>query len=174
MLANIPAILKHLGKEGKAAAAGQQALFAGPVVDDLKLIELPDWSDHERLWNERRVLGTFVTGHPLDRYADKTRGKVTHQCRERLDMLRSGSGVRLVVAGLVREFRRFNRIAYLTLEDATGVLEIIAFNDEADRYAHCLMRDAVIAVRVKARHDATRSSLQLVDAFRLGHFRSPK
>lgn len=174
MIANIPAILKHVSKEAKAAAAGQQGLFGAPVQDDLKLVELPEWSDHERLWRERKVLGTFLSGHPLDRYREKLKGKVTHQCREEHDLMRSGGNVRLVVAGIVHDYRRFPRIAYLTLEDGTGLLEMIVFNDEADRFAHCLMKDALVAVKVRPRHDATRSSLQLVEAFRVGHFRAPQ
>lgn len=174
MLANLPAILKHLSKEHKAAAAGQGGLFEAPALEQLKLVELPDWSEHERLWHERKALGGFVSGHPLNRYRDKVAGRVTHRCHEHADIMASGSGVRLVVAGLVHDFRRFPRISYMTLGDGTGTLEIIAFNDEADRFAHCLMRDAIIACKVKARHDANRSSLQLVDAFRLGHFRAPK
>ena len=39
--------------------------------DDLP--NIPDWEEGERLANEKEVLGFFVSGHPLDKYAEKIR-----------------------------------------------------------------------------------------------------
>src|ERR1700729_2676478 len=63
--------------------AGQHGLFAGLAsvfesngngtkrVDDLP--NTPDWDDNQRLQSEKEVLGFFVSGHPLDKYAEKLR-----------------------------------------------------------------------------------------------------
>src|SRR6202041_3654451 len=63
--------------------AGQHGLFAGlsalfesgtnghKSVDDLP--NTPDWDENERLQAEKEVLGFFVSGHPLDKYAEKLR-----------------------------------------------------------------------------------------------------
>ena len=34
---------------------------------------LPDWDENQRLQSEKEVLGFFVSGHPLDKYAEKLR-----------------------------------------------------------------------------------------------------
>ncbi len=34
---------------------------------------IADWEESERLANEKEVLGFFVSGHPLDKYAEKLR-----------------------------------------------------------------------------------------------------
>ena len=63
--------------------AGQHGLFAGLAsvfesngngaksVDDLP--NTPDWDENQRLQSEKEVLGFFVSGHPLDKYAEKLR-----------------------------------------------------------------------------------------------------
>ena len=62
--------------------AGQHGLFAGLAGlfengnghkshDDLP--NTPDWDENERLQSEKEVLGFFVSGHPLDKYAEKLR-----------------------------------------------------------------------------------------------------
>ena len=63
--------------------AGQHGLFAGLASlfeggtnghksnDDLP--NTPDWDENERLQAEKEVLGFFVSGHPLDKYAEKLR-----------------------------------------------------------------------------------------------------
>src|SRR6202034_3399941 len=71
--------MERAKKAQKDNAAGQHGLFGlfnelptpGHDVDDLTRI--PDWEQGERLANEREVLGFFVSGHPLDKYAEKLR-----------------------------------------------------------------------------------------------------
>src|SRR6202034_2466721 len=71
--------MERAQKAQKDAAAGQHGLFGlfnelptpGHDVDDLTRI--PDWEQGERLANEKEVLGFFVSGHPLDKYAEKLR-----------------------------------------------------------------------------------------------------
>lgn len=174
MIANIPAILKHIGKQGKAEAVGQASLFGPAKQEELKLVELPEWDEDTKLYHEKKVLGHFLSGHPILRVKHKTAGKVTHLCSEYDGMLRSERNCRIVVAGLVTRYESRGRIWLLDLEDDTGSIECMLFSDEADRLAHVLMVNALVAVRIKPRHSETRSSLQVVDAFRLGQFRPKK
>jgi DNA polymerase-3 subunit alpha len=171
LLASIPIVLKHLSDGRKHA--GQVGLFAAPTVEDLPLADLPDWPDDTRLWHERRVLGAFVSGHPVIPRREARADSFTHRCRDSFDMERS-VGARIVVAGLVRRYEQRPRIAFLTLEDETGAFDCIAFSDEFERFAHCLMVNAILAVQLKPRFDNDRRSLQLVNAFRLGHLRNPE
>lgn len=175
MVASLPAILKHLKKEREKAGAGMGAgLFGAPEQDDLKLADLPDWDQDTKLYYERKVLGTFVTGHPLDGCADKiAAAKTTHTCRQFDDMVEAGRRDRLVVAGLVESVEPRGRLTLMTMSDQTGRIETIMFSEEADKLAHCLMRNAMVVVKLTPRHSGDRRSLQVMNAYRIGHFRTP-
>lgn len=170
LLANLPRVLAHLSKQRPHAAAGQTSLFGdvGAAEAPFEYVELPDYSTHEKLWHERRVLGAFVSGHPLESFQGKL-GACTHKCRESYDMLQSG-GARIVVAGLIRQYTRAPRIGFITLEDETGVLEAVIFNDEAERFAAHLADDMIVALKLKPRFDNDRSSLQVLQVHRFGRF----
>jgi DNA polymerase-3 subunit alpha len=169
MLANLTAIQKHITKSRPHQAAGQGGLFSEAPIEDLKMIELPEFSADELLWRERHALGSFVTGHPLDRYRHKL-AKVTHACREERDMLNSGTSARMVVAGLIRVIRTGPRMSFLELDDGTGAIEVGAFSEEAARFAHCLVVDTLVALQIKPRYSNDRSSLQMIKAHKLGQF----
>ena len=95
-----------------------------------------------RLANEKEVLGFFVSGHPLDKYAEKLRnltGVITvAEALERKPPERRWGGQpdpadEIQVAGImqglrVQKTRRDQQLyAQATLEDATGKIELIAF-----------------------------------------------
>ena len=71
--------MERAQKAQKDAAQGQTGLFglfdegprAGRDADELPRVA--DWEEGERLANEKEVLGFFVSGHPLDKYAEKLR-----------------------------------------------------------------------------------------------------
>ena len=73
----VDSAMERAQKTQKDAAQGQAGLFGlfneqpshGKSGDDLP--NVPDWEEGERLANEKEVLGFFVSGHPLDKYADK-------------------------------------------------------------------------------------------------------
>lgn len=171
MIANLPAILKHVKKDHLAEAGGQAGLFGDAVTEDLNLIELPEWDEDTKLYNERKALGCFLTGHPILKARAKYERSITHTCRERDDMLRSDSRSRIVVAGMIVRYEIAGRIAFLEVQDQTGTLDTILFSEEQQRFAHCLMVNSLVALKLKPRHSETRSSLQLIEAHRLGHWR---
>src|SRR5580698_1700815 len=83
LYAAVDKAMERAQKAQKDAAQGQTGLFGlfddGPAHghngarngDDLPRV--PDWEEGERLANEKEVLGFFVSGHPLDKYAEKLR-----------------------------------------------------------------------------------------------------
>ena len=79
LTAAIDKAMERAQKAQKDAAAGQSGLFGlfdetpkkGGNGDELPAA--PDWEESVRLANEKEVLGFFVSGHPLDRYAEKLR-----------------------------------------------------------------------------------------------------
>ena len=79
LFAAVDKAMERAQKAQRDAAQGQTGLFGlfnegpanGHVNDDLPRV--PDWEEADRLANEKEVLGFFVSGHPLDKYAEKLR-----------------------------------------------------------------------------------------------------
>jgi DNA polymerase-3 subunit alpha len=171
-------------KAQKDAAAGQSGLFGlfdetprkGGNGDDLP--PAPDWEESVRLANEKEVLGFFVSGHPLDRYAEKLRnltGVITiAEALERKPPERRWGGQNdsadeIMVAGImqglrVQKTRRDQKLyAQAVLEDATGKIELIAFPRDYEKLSASLRIEAPVLVRgVRSGDDESAPKLSLV------------
>jgi DNA polymerase-3 subunit alpha len=152
----------------KDAAQGQSGLFglfdegpkAGRDADDLP--KTADWEESERLANEKEVLGFFVSGHPLDKYAEKLRNLAgvisTAEALERKPPeKRWGSQTdpadEILVAGIIQGLRvqktkRDQKLyAQAVLEDATGKIELVCFPRDYERLSGQLKIEAPVLVR---------------------------
>jgi DNA polymerase-3 subunit alpha len=135
----------------KKAAAG----------DDLPRV--PDWEESERLANEKEVLGFFVSGHPLDKYADKLRnlpGVITvtealeRKPPERAWGRQTDPADDIQVAGTLfgmaspRKSKRDGKLyAMGHLEDATGKIDVICFARDYEHLAEQLKTEAPVLLR---------------------------
>jgi DNA polymerase-3 subunit alpha len=161
--------MERAQKAQKDAAAGQHGLFglfnespaAGRDADDLPRIA--DWEEGERLANEKEVLGFFVSGHPLDKYAEKLRNLTgvisTAEALERKPPekrwgAQADPADELQVVGILhgtaspRKSKRDGKLyAMGHLEDASGKIEVICFAREYDRLADLLKIEAPVLVR---------------------------
>jgi DNA polymerase-3 subunit alpha len=164
----IDSAMERAQKAQKDAAQGQSGLFGlfddapmhGRKGDDLP--ETPDWEEGLRLANEKEVLGFFVSGHPLDKYAEKIKnlsGVIsTAEALERKPPERrwgkeSDPSDEIQVAGTmhglrVQKTKREGKLyAQATLEDATGKIDIIAFPRDYERLSEQLKIEAPVLVR---------------------------
>jgi DNA polymerase-3 subunit alpha len=132
----------------------------GHDADSLPLA--PDWEETVRLANEKEVLGFFVSGHPLDKYAEKLRNLTgvitTAEALERKPPERRWGGQQdpadeIQVAGIlnglrVQKSRRDQRLyAQGWLEDATGKMELICFARDYEKLAAQLKIEVPVLVR---------------------------
>jgi DNA polymerase-3 subunit alpha len=168
LTAAVDKAMERAQKAQKDAAAGQSGLFGlfdetprkGGNGDDLPAA--PDWEESMRLANEKEVLGFFVSGHPLDRYAEKLRnltGVITiAEALERKPPERRWGGQsdpadEIVVAGImqglrVQKTRRDQKLyAQAILEDATGKIELIAFPRDYEKLSASLRIEAPVLIR---------------------------
>ncbi|MGA2270852.1 MAG: DNA polymerase III subunit alpha [Bryobacteraceae bacterium] len=105
--------------------SGQVGLFGEAVAEEAHAVPLPnvpDWTDKEKLGGEKEMLGFWVTGHPLDRYADKVAELATHNSGN-MEGLNKGAEVALcgVLTGITRKRNREGKPwAAMTLEDRNG------------------------------------------------------
>ncbi|MGA3080770.1 MAG: DNA polymerase III subunit alpha [Terracidiphilus sp.] len=160
--------MERAQKTQKDAAQGQSGLFGlfdeGPKAgrDADELPKIADWEESERLANEKEVLGFFVSGHPLDKYAEKLRNltgvipvaeALERKPPERRWGGQSDSGDEIQVAGMILGLRvqKTKRDAKLyaqgALEDATGKIELVCFPRDYERLAEQLKMQAPVLLR---------------------------
>ena len=160
--------MERAQKAQRDAEQGQSGLFG--LFDEAPahgregdaLPPAPDWEESVRLANEKEVLGFFVSGHPLDKYAEKLRnltGVITvAEALERKPAERRWGGQQemadeILVAGMihglrVQKSRRDQRLyAQAALEDATGKIELICFARDYERLAAQLKMEVPVLVR---------------------------
>jgi DNA polymerase III subunit alpha len=132
---------------------GQVGLFGDILGHDethaAQLPSVPDWSDKEKLAAEKEMLGFWVTGHPLDRYADKIAELASHDSSN-LEGLAKGADVTLcgVLTGITRKRNREGKPwVSLTIEDRSGSVDGMVFAASYERLAAEAVEDRAVLVR---------------------------
>ncbi len=132
---------------------GQAGLFGEMLAHEethaAPLPTVPDWSDKEKLAAEKEMLGFWVTGHPLDRYADKI-AELAKYDSSNLEGLAKGAEVTLcgVLTGITRKRNREGKPwAVMTIEDRSGSVEAMVFAASYERLAPDVVEDRAVLVR---------------------------
>src|SRR5699024_9961238 len=105
------------------------------------------WEDLERLAHEKKLRGLYLSGHPMQVYAELVT-KLGAQplaplTREQAEV----GGTRPVrVVGLVADVRRFPQRRVVTLDDGEGTLEVKVFDEVAERTPELLSPDRIVVV----------------------------
>lgn len=171
LLAAVDKTMERAQKAQRDIEAGQAGLFGifSAPADDAKhddLPNVPDMEESQRLAAEKEVLGFFVSGHPLDKYAEKLRnlpGVV--DVATALEMKPPPSNGRrgqapeneIAIAGVmlglkVAKSKKSGELyANLSLEDASGKIDMICFPRDYERLAQSLRIEAPVLVRGQLR-----------------------
>ena len=145
-----PVLLDNKARERKNAWEGQMSLFDLVSEKEKKeyQVSFPDvgeYSKEELLAFEKDILGVYISGHPLDDYEGLWRKNITATAAdfivdEETEEAAVKDGMKAVVGGLVvgkvvKTTRSNQLMAFITLEDLMGSVEVIVFpkNYEADR-----------------------------------------
>jgi DNA polymerase-3 subunit alpha len=115
------------------AKVNQLSLFA-PVEENIFEVDLPavdEWADDVRLAYEKETLGFYLTGHPLQRYQD-TLEKLSNTNTEEINSLADHTPV--MFGGMIAALKEINskrgeRMAFATLEDRRGKVELVIFSN---------------------------------------------
>jgi len=140
----------------RARLSGQEGLFGDVFGGDHPHVEkplpaIPDWTLREKLQGEKEMLGFYVTGHPLDDYADKIRELATHDSSN-LEGLAKGADVAMcgMITGIQRKRNREQKPwAAMVLEDRTGAVDALVFTTSYERLAPMLVEDQAVLVRAQ-------------------------
>jgi DNA polymerase-3 subunit alpha len=127
------------------------------------------WGDHEKLSYEKELLGFYVSGHPLDAYADLFAAK-NYPPISSLAELDDRSQFRIggAIAQVEKKFtrREGKPFAVVWVEDLTGTIEIVVWNDVYVIVSEILVPGRVVEVRgtIDTRGDSLRATAQKIRA----------
>ncbi|MFQ5881454.1 MAG: DNA polymerase III subunit alpha [Candidatus Methylomirabilales bacterium] len=111
--------------------------------------DIPEWPHAQRLTAEREILGFYVTGHPLAEY-EALRKRHATATTDELSSMRDKQTVSLCgIITAVKEISTKNgdRMAFVTLEDLRGSVEMIAFPDLYKAKMLYLVKDTPVLVK---------------------------
>ncbi|MDQ1692754.1 MAG: polymerase subunit alpha, partial [Acidobacteriaceae bacterium] len=184
--------MERAQKSQRDLAAGQSGLFGGlgAIFDDAfansangngasangahgddPLPNVPEWDENQRLQSEKEVLGFFVSGHPMDKYADKIKNVKAVSTADALDMKPAPPPTRrgqsqpendITIAGVIvglkvaKSKRSGELYAQACLEDTVGKIDLICFPKDYPKLAEALKIDVPVLVRgqIRAEEDA--------------------
>ncbi len=154
-------LIDQVSSRKKSAVAGQMTLFDIVSEDDKSdyVIQYPDVGEFPKemlLGFEKEVLGIYLSGHPLEEYMEKIKKNVTAVTadfvrEEETGAVKVADNQHVVVGGMIAEktikFTRNNKaMAFITIEDLTGTVEVIIFPKDYERYQRYLNADEKIFV----------------------------
>lgn len=148
LMVNLGSALQLAGQHNKNEETGQDDMFAMAVdTGDQSHVDTPEWSKEKRLEGEKETLGLYLTGHPIERFAQEL-AEMTHTT---IADLKPSQDRKVVVAGLVvatrtMRTRRGDRMMFLTLDDRSGRLELAVFSELYARHRDLLVKDNLLVV----------------------------
>jgi len=154
--AAIEGAMSHGQKMEHQRTVGQHGLFLGggatqTLADDeqTSLPEAEDWTEDQQLSGEHSVLGFYVSGHPLDKYAGRLRDLGVTELGA---LEQKQNGEELIIAGIIVQTRpmrsrRGARWAISRVQDQTGGVEVLIFPEAFERYENTLKSTTPLAIR---------------------------
>ena len=163
-------IMDGVNQEKKNSITGQMSLFDIMGEEERKSFEvkLPDvgeYAKETKLAFEKEVLGVYISGHPLEEYEQSWRKNISAVTSDFYPDEESGQphvpdGSKQIVGGMITEktikYTKNNKVmAFLTLEDLVGTVEVVVFPRDYEKNAHMMEVDAKVFIqgRVSAEDD---------------------
>ncbi len=145
LLASVGVALEYA--EQTSRAVNQVSLFNEDDIAAEKplLNSMPQWTEKEKLQNEKMALGFYLSGHPYNAYVDELKNFVT----TRLDCLSPKREVQ-ILAGIVYSVRiqmtRRGKMGVIVLDDGSARVELVVYSELFDVNRHWLKEDQLLIV----------------------------
>lgn len=155
-------IVDQVAHQKKSSMSGQMTLFDLVSEEEkkeyeIKYPEVGEFDSEIALGFEKEVLGIYLSGHPLEKYMDKLKKTATANAvdfirDEDTGVTKIADNASVIIGGMIADrtvkFTRNNKaMAFITLEDLTGTVEVIIFPKDYERYQRYLTEDAKIFVK---------------------------
>ena len=165
----VEGILKSIETDSRRNLDGQLDLFSvmsgeaqsGASEDSYEIKQLPEYSHKELLQQEKEVSGLYLSGHPLDAYREQSARIASHTIKDLTGEdahVKDGEKVRIVCAVVKSRMmttKSNSMMAFTSVEDLTGTMEVIVFPKVLDAFRDSLHENAVVVIdgRLSVRED---------------------
>src|SRR6516225_3045096 len=173
LLASVDEALLAIQRASRTRESGQHGLFgAGGVCEEhisFVLREAPQWNEEERLAGEYSMLGFYVSGHPLEKYNSRLNEWQAVRLEE-VEGQRNGreiSVAALIVGVRPMRSKKGARWGIFTLQDMTGVQELLAFPESFAKHEQILKPGTPLLLKVRVQIEEAGTRLALQEARRL-------
>lgn len=153
-------VMDSVAQEKKESVSGQMSLFDMFAPEekpaDVVVPDVGEFNKDELLAMEKEVLGIYVSGHPIDEYKELWEKNITNmtsdfELDEETGAIKVEDKGRVIVGGIitdikVRMTKKGQSMAYLTLEDLVGTVEVIVFPKPYQEYRKYITVDNKIFV----------------------------
>ena len=177
-------VLDSVANAGRKNVAGQLDLFGmsedegGAAAEPLKIPDVPEFSRTELIAMEKEMTGLYLSGHPMDDYRDKAKkagatliGAILADFAGEDGPEKYADGQYVTVAGVVsgyksRTTKNNSMMAYVTLEDDSGSMELIAFQRALDTGGAYIRDNAALLVKGRISVRDEKEPQIMVDSIR--------
>ena len=169
MVEAVEGILKSIETDSRRNLEGQLDLFSvmsgevqqSPQEDVYEIRPLAEYTPAELLQQEKEVSGLYLSGHPLDAYREKSARIGSHTIKDLTGEdahVQDGEKVRVVCAVVKNRMmttKSNSMMAFTSVEDLTGTMEVIVFPKVLDRFRDAIQENAVVVIdgRLSVRED---------------------
>lgn len=155
-------IFEYIIKDNRNNIAGQMSLFdlAGEDIKkefELKLPDVPEYEKEQMLAFEKEVIGVYISGHPLEEYRKIWEKNITAKTNDfyiqdetNEPKLEHNAKVTVggMVAGIKTKYTKNNQaMAFLSLEDLVGTIEVIVFPKIYERDGRKIRQDEKVFIK---------------------------
>ena len=167
---SLDALVAYSAAIHEQKASAQVSLFgeAGEDLPEPRLSPVADWLPAERLAEEFKAVGFYLSGHPLDDYMPRLRraersgafmtlDELTHKVQAKGAMLAKLAGV--VAGRQERKSARGNRFAFCQMSDPTGAYEVTLFSEALEKSREFLESGSKVLVTVEATMESDQLKL---------------
>ncbi|MBN1914182.1 MAG: DNA polymerase III subunit alpha [Candidatus Omnitrophica bacterium] len=157
MAANLDTILEIASKTQREIAKGQLSFFELAGVDNgfnetiqRNMPHVKEWPEPQILAFEKEMLGFYISGHPLARYASQLK-RFTSSSISNLTQCPDGQDIKII--GLIAKIKQTTtrakqeKMAILKLEDLEGSVEVLVFPQAFQKVSRYLLSGTVVMVR---------------------------
>jgi len=164
--ASLATAMKAAVQHRRDSDSGQNDMFGLMMndhqdTDDEPLLEIEAWSEEQLLIAEKETLGLYLSGHPIDRYAEELARFIPKKISQ-LDAPESKgyqrNEIAVITAGLIVAIRTMKskkggRMAFITLDDQTARLEVRVFAEVFEQFQSRLQPDKLVVIQGKIGQD---------------------
>ena len=158
-------VIDQVNQEKKSAMTGQMSLFdlfgeEEKKKFDIAYPEVAEYAKEEMLANEKEVLGIYVSGHPLEDYQELMSRNIDATTHDFLPDPENGETIAkdqicytlggMISAKTVKLTKNNQNMAFITLEDLMGTIEVVIFPKKYEQYRQYLDQDSKIFVYGRA------------------------